>query len=193
MPSTRQRVIETLQAQRTATASEIGRALQITPADARHHLATLLLEGVIVPIGRQTAQGRGRPAQRYSLASLAHPDHYELLAPALLAEALEHIPTSERESFQRNALARLAGEQKPTGSLTTRLVGAIQRLNELGYSARWEAHASAPHLILDQCPFKSLVDGINGANELDIYLLEALLNAPVRRIGQGWMYEVGKR
>ncbi len=78
--------------QRFATAREIGRLLQITPADARYHLVTLLQEGVIVPAGSSPAQGRGRPAQRYSLTSLTRPERYDLLAPALLAEALKVTP-----------------------------------------------------------------------------------------------------
>ena len=193
MPSTRQRVIETLHMQRFATAREIGHLLQITPADARHHLVTLLQEGVIVPAGISPAQGRGRPGQRYSLASLARPERYDLLAPALLAEALKVLPTSEQESFLRCAMRGLAGEQKPSGSLTKRLVGAIQRLNELGYAARWEARLAAPHLILERRPFEALFTGLPGTAELDVYLLEALLGAPVRRIGEGGVYEVGKR
>jgi predicted ArsR family transcriptional regulator len=192
MPSTRQRVIETLQMQRLATAREIGRLLQITPADARHHLVSLLQEGVIVPVGSSPAQGRGRPAQRYSLRSLARPERYDLLAPALLAEALKGLPTSEQESFLRRAMGSLAGEHKPSGSLTKRLVGAIQRLNELGYAARWEARAAAPHLILERRPFEALMTGLPGTVELDVYLLETLLGAPVRRIGEGGIYEVGR-
>lgn len=193
MASTRQRIIETLHMQRLATAREIGRLLQITPADARYHLVTLLQEGVIVPAGSSPAQGRGRPAQRYSLRSLARPERYDLLAPALLAEALKTLPTSEQESLLRHAMRGLAGEQKPSGSLTKRLVSAIQRLNELGYAARWEARLAAPHLILERRPFEALITGLPATFELDVYLLEALLGAPVRRIGEGGVYEVGKR
>jgi len=192
MKSTRQRVLEILGAQRGATAREISRLLQITPADARHHLATLLQEGAIIPIGNPTGQGRGRPAQRYCLASLARHSNYELLAPALLVEALERIPGSDQESFLRSAMRRLAGERKPSGSLTARLVGTIQRLNELGYPARWEAHLAGPHLILERQPFEELLAKHAAAAELDIYLLEALLGTPVRRI-DGGLYVVGKR
>jgi len=65
-------------------------------------------------------------------------------------------------------------------------------LNELGYPARWEAHGRCPHLILERHPFEELSEHA-GARELDVYLLEALLGVPVRRIGRGCIYEVGKR
>ena len=191
MKSTRQRVLEVLGAQRGATAREISRLLQITPADARHHLTTLLHEGVIIPIGNPTGQGRGRPAQRYGPASLTRHSNYELLAPALLVEALERIPVSDQESFLRSAMARLAGERKLAGNLTARLVRTIERLNELGYPARWEARLAGPHLILERQPFAELSEHA-GAAELDIYLLEALLGVPVRRIDGGHVYIVGK-
>ena len=192
MPNTRQRVLEILGDQRAATAREISRLLQITPADARHHLATLLQEGAILPIGKPTGLGRGRPAQRYGLASLARPSYYELLAPALLIEALEYIPAADQERFLRGVLQRLAGAREPSGSLTARLVGTIQRLKELGYAARWEAHAAGPHLILEQRPFEELSALHDGAGDLDIYLLEALLGVAVRRIEGGHVYVVGK-
>ena len=89
-------------------------------------------------------------------------------------------------------MRRLAGERKPSGSLTARLVGTIQRLNELGYPARWEAHAAGPHLILESQPFDELSAQHPAATKLDIYLLEALLGAPVKRI-DGGLYVVGKR
>jgi predicted ArsR family transcriptional regulator len=192
MKSTRQRVLDVLTEQRAATAREISRLLQITPADARHHLANLLQEGAVVPVGNLTGPGRGRPARRYGLASLARHADYELLAPALLVEALQRIPAADQESFLRQALSRLAGENQPSGNLTTRLVGAIQRLNELGYAARWEAHAAGPHLILERQPFAGLSAQHAAAADLDIYLLEALLGTPVRRIDEGSVYVVGK-
>jgi predicted ArsR family transcriptional regulator len=192
MKSTRQRVLEVLAGQRTATAREISHLLQITPADARHHLANLLQEGAVVPVGNPSGEGRGRPAQRYSLASLARHVDYELLAPALLVEALARIPAPGQESFLRAALGRLAGERKPSGNLTARLVSAIQRLNELGYAARWEARLGGPHLILERQPFAGLSAQHAAAADLDIYLLEALLGSPVRRIDGGNIYVVGK-
>ena len=111
--------------------------------------------------------------------------------PALLVEALARIPGSDQERFLRSAMARLAGERRPAGSLTARLVEAIQRLNELGYPARWEARLAGPHLILEKRPFTELSEHA-GAGELDIYLLEALLGVAVRRIEGGHVYVVGK-
>jgi predicted ArsR family transcriptional regulator len=193
MTSTRQRVLETIGGQRAATAREISRLLQITPADARHHLAILLQEGAIVPAESPPLPGRGRPARRYRLASDVQTDPYELLAPALLAEALERIPIPEQDSFLRSVMARLENDHKPSGSLTARLVGAIQHLDELGYAARWEAHAAGPHLILERRPFEALMARVSGAGELDVYLLEALLGVSATRLDRGSVYVVGKK
>jgi predicted ArsR family transcriptional regulator len=183
MKSTRQRLLDLLEKQQTATASELSRALQVTEADVRHHLAALRRAGTVASLeedgqaGRPA--GRGRPARRYRLAERALEDNYEALAGALLDEVLAREAAEARTTFLKRIAARLAGGAQPEGSLAKRLVQAAQRLNELHYQARWEARPGAPQVTLGRCPYAALLPEHPELCQMDAALLEALLGAPV--------------
>src|SRR3989337_2857266 len=82
MKPTRQRILDYLASHTSATAAELSRALQVTPSDVRYHLGILVHEGTIVPTGERRSQGRGRPAQRYRLASQGREGKFDLLPHA---------------------------------------------------------------------------------------------------------------
>lgn len=223
MKPTRQRILDYLASRPAATASELSLALQVTPSDVRHHLGILSDTGVIVPIGKRRIKGRGRPAQRFCLASRESEGKFDQLSSALLDESLNGLKPAGREAFLRRIAARLAGKssqpvlgttqgelhssgEEPSArhhpsSLSVRLVRAIQRLSELGYHSRWEAHREFPRLILESNPFGTLSTHHPELFQLEVYLLEALLGVPITRItrpeqeatGQAYrVFEVGK-
>jgi len=217
MKSTRQRLLDYLRAHPDATAADLARGLRLTHADVRYHLNLLLGEGVLAVTGRRR-RGRGRPGRTLRLASAVDPQRFDLLSSALLSETLSDLSPEEQESFLRRLAERLgvlpvqvekgengvkrsaqrkAGEggrqasvltPHPT-SLAARLVTAVARLNDLGYRARWEAHAVSPRLILEHCPFSSLHNTHPELRRLDILLIETLVGEKVRRlptIRSGW-------
>ena len=206
MKPTRQRVLDYLASRTAATAIELSHALQVTPSDVRHHLRILVHEGAVVPTGERPIQGRGRPAQRYRLASQARQGKFDLLAGALLGESLTGLSPAGQEAFLRRVAARLAGTppqpvlgaaqgelrspvDRPSfhlhpSSLSARLVRAVQRLSELGYQSRWEARVEAPRLILERCPSAALLPQHPELRQLDVYLVEVLLGVPVTQIAR---------
>src|SRR3990172_8272800 len=101
MKPTRQRILDYLASHTSATAAELSRALQVTPSDVRYHLGILVHEGTIVPTGERLSQGRGRPAQRYRLASQGREGKFDLLASALLDESLTGLSLPRQETFRR--------------------------------------------------------------------------------------------
>jgi predicted ArsR family transcriptional regulator len=190
MKSTRLRLLDYLRAHPDSTAADLAHGLRLTHADVRYHLNMLLAEGVVVETGRRI-RGRGRPARTLRLASAVNPQRLDLLAKALLAENLAGISRAEKDAFLRRISSRLAELAQPSGrrgksnssrlqSLATRLVDCVARLNDLGYRARWEAHADSPRLILEHCPFSTLYPEHPDLERLDAILLETLLGTPVR-------------
>jgi predicted ArsR family transcriptional regulator len=157
MKSTRQRLLDILKNRPNTTAAELSRALQLTQADVRHHLSNMIAEGLVIATGYQRGGRRGRPAQKFSIATAALNNNFDLLSSALLTVSLQNLSPSDRLVFLRHVAAQLVGENTSGGPLAQRLVGAVVRLSELGYQARWEAHAEAPRLILEHCPFASLL------------------------------------
>ena len=62
--------------------------------------------------------------------------------------------------------------------------GAIERLNELHYQARWEASAAGPRLIMGHCPYAAIVADHPELCRMDAFLLETRLNASVEQIAK---------
>jgi predicted ArsR family transcriptional regulator len=55
-------------------------------------------------------------------------------------------------------------------------------LNHLNYQAHWEAHIENPRIILDHCPYHTLQAGHVELCQMDSYLLEILLDAPITQM-----------
>lgn len=180
MSSTRQQIISMLRNQKYLSAREISRALDLTPANIRHHLSILEQEGVIEPVGRLTSKDRGRPAQVFTLTHQSQSHNLDRLSNALLEELLQN----NRRGSSNDILARLASRlaqplPPPSPSLTQRLYQAVQRLNELNYQARWEAHAEAPRIYLEHCPYAMLLPEHPELCQIDQLLLSTLIDHPV--------------
>lgn len=175
MPRTtsRQEILQFLIKNRTATASEVARAMQMTPANARRHLSLMAADGRIEAF--HTSQGaRGRPVKVYRPCPRSSAQDREWLVRALL----EAIPADRRAA----ALIDIGGSIPITRGedgramdrrLVPRLNDAIVRLNEMGYVARWEAGVTGPRVILARCPFESLVEEYPELCSMDRSLLQA--------------------
>lgn len=189
MKTSRQRLLDYIQAHRAVTILELSRALRMTPANARHHLSVLQEQGLVQIVGRRRAAGKGRPAAIYGLSQQTQGHGLRALSGALLDElAGAQANPGPAERLHRVA-RRLAGDSLHRGgaggaSLSQRLVRSVQRLNELSYQARWEAHANAPRLILGYCPYADILHDHPELCQMDAALLEALAGAPVEQIAR---------
>jgi predicted ArsR family transcriptional regulator len=178
MKTSRQRLLEYIQNHRIVTSRELSRALKMTAANARHHLSILEEQGLVEVVGERPPRGRGRPARLFSLSAQALGHGLHELSAALLDELLSEKGDSQGQETLDRIAQRLVGskaEDESDGSLTRRLYHGIQRLNELGYQAHWEAHAEGPQVILGRCPYASLLSDHPELCRMDAALLEELL------------------
>ena len=162
----------------------------MTEANARHHLAILVEQGLVEVVGQRPAGGKGRPRQLYSPSRQALGDNLDRLADAVLAELLDGLTAEEKLSRLRKVAGRMAAQkgtapEKPArpgaAPMTQRLYNAIQRLNDWRYQARWEAHSGAPRLILGYCPYAAILPEHPELCAFDALLLENLLDNPVEQ------------
>ena len=65
--------------------------------------------------------------------------------------------------------------------ITRRLAAVIEFLNRLGYAARWEAHAAAPRIIFEHCPYALLVAKHPELCRMDAFLLMQRLDRQVEQ------------
>lgn len=192
MKPTRLRLLDYLERHPDSTAGDLARVLRLTHADVRYHLNLLHEEGAVQITGRQR-KGRGRPGRRYRLTADAPQDRSDLLAKALLGVITAELTPPDREALLQR-VARCLLEENPSqsephpvsqqgrGVSGTQLIRAVERLNRLGYRARWEARRGAPTLILAHSPFSAVQTSFSWLRRLDDLLVELILGLPVRRV-----------
>jgi len=157
MKTTRRRLIEYLGVKKVASARELARGLKLTAADARHHLTSLEDEGVVQVVERRS-QGRGRPIQLYGLTREINRHNLDKLADAVLSVCIDGLPDEHKtEALEQIALHIAEGYQTQDGNFTQQLTRAVRHLNTLNYQARWEAHLSAPRILISHCPYTSVL------------------------------------
>jgi predicted ArsR family transcriptional regulator len=185
MLTTRHRILEYIRSKKAATAPEIGSALHMTAANARHHLSALRDEGVVLVTGQRPQKGRGRPVDLYRLAQPLTHHNLDGLAHSLLIELLKDAPEQEKEAYLERISHHLTSGISPTTkNLTQRLTQAVQRLNQLNYQARWEAHAQGPRLIFQHCPYAGIIVEHPEVCAIDRHFLRLLLGLPVQQVSK---------
>ncbi len=177
---TRLRILDYLRKQQTATARELSRALGMTGANIRHHLAILELNELIEYISLHQ-EGRGRPENIYGLSRKVLGDGLDELAGALLIVWLKNATETTLETSLRSVALQLGGDTQPDILLTRRLTRLVERLNELHYQARWEAGMNGPNIILGHCPYAAIVPSNPELCRMDTFLLEHWTCSPVKQ------------
>jgi len=205
MPTSRQKILAYIRKYLIASAVDISHALEMTQANARHHLAHLETEGLIEVTGQRRGRGRGRSAQVYTLSRAARGVNLEHLAIVLIEECLAGLSSSAREDALRRIARRLAMTGKnqgvnPTGStsltsqstsITRSLAMTIERLNELHYQARWEASAAGPRIYLGHCPYAGIVGAHPELCQMDAFILGERLGLLVQHVAKLQQSEKG--
>jgi predicted ArsR family transcriptional regulator len=187
---TRLRILDHLRKHHSASAAELSRALQMTVANIRHHLAVLVENDLLEVVGWRR-EGRGRPKQVYGLSRHVLGDGLDELSGSLLDEWLGGLSENEREQALGRLAGRLAGPSEANAPLTRRLAVTVERLNRMHYQSRWEASPSGPRLILGHCPYAAIIKKHPELCRMDALLLEQSLGRPLKqtakleRLGSG--------
>jgi predicted ArsR family transcriptional regulator len=185
----RERLLDVVRTQRTTTAAELARLMQMTEANARHHLAILKAQGLVQIAGQRQAAGKGRPTLVYSLSEVAAGHNLAGLASAIMDELDFCLEGDERsEVLKRVAIRMCTDNGRPAmpvaTSLTQRLYQAVQRLNEMHYQARWEARSSSPRIILEHCPYAAILHNRSPVCQMDANLLGELVGMEVEQVAR---------
>jgi predicted ArsR family transcriptional regulator len=178
--TTRLRILDYLRRQRTASVHELSRALSMTGANIRHHLAVLESNYLVESIS-QRQERRGRPENVYGLSRRLLDDGLDELAEAMLNVWLKNGTEAALEAGLRSMALQLGGENMPEPDLPLkhRLTRLVSRLNELHYQAHWEAGVDGPHVFLGHCPYAAIIASNPELCQMDAYLLERWTGLPV--------------
>ncbi len=184
----RQKILAFLKKQNIATATEIGTALRVTPANVRHHLSLLAADGLVEVVSLRGQGQRGRPQKVYRLGSAVLGDNLAPLAQALLGQISPEQMESTLEALGRALAGTLPERSAP---LMRRLALTVERLNAMRYQARWEAHLRGPRLVLGHCPYAAIIEGHPELCRMDAVLLQTLLGVGVEQIAKLEQTEMG--
>lgn len=184
----RQKILAFLKKQNIATAAEIGAALRMTPANARHHLALLITDGLVEVVSLRGQRQRGRPQKVYRLGNTVLGDNLAGLADTLLGL----VPPELAESMPERLGRVLAGPPPERAlPLMRRLALTVERLNAMHYHARWEATPTGPRMVLGHCPYAAIIERRPELCRMDAVLLQTLLGMNVEQFAKLEQTEVG--
>ncbi len=180
MTTARQKILDYLQEQQSATVEELSKVFQVTPANIRHHLSILTGQGSVKVIGSKAAPAKGRPSQIYSSTLCCDRNNLDQLSEILVSFFIDNCQAEETDVILKKVANRLISKFSiEKVNPTRRLYAAIHTLNRLNYQAHWEAHVENPRIMLGHCPYNSLQDHHPSICQLDKHLLESLLDTPV--------------
>jgi predicted ArsR family transcriptional regulator len=183
----RQKIFSYIRKHQAVTAAEIARDLNMTAANARHHLGILRKNGQVAVIAKRSAGTRGgRPCLVYGLSRHMLGDGLPALSHHLLGEMLESVNARQRASLLEKLGKRLSGSctRGASPSPMIRLAETVKQLNRLGYRSRWEAHATGPRIILEHCPYAAIIRQHPELCEMDAALLRNCLDGAVEQIAK---------
>ncbi len=182
MTNARQKILNYILEQQSATADELSKVFSVTPANIRHHLSILMGQGCLKIVGQKVRRGKGRPAQIYSAAQQSNQNNLEQLTDTLLSTLLG-ASQSYKSSVLLQDIARQMVDKYSldTHNPTRRLYSSIRVLNRMSYQAHWEAHVENPRIMLGHCPYLSILEHHPEICQMDGYVLQELLDTPVRQ------------
>ncbi len=179
----RQKILNFILEQQSATVEELSKVFKVTPANIRHHLSILIGQGTVQIIGQKAAALRGRPAQIYGSTQQSNQNNLDYLTEALLSTLLQNSGPDERyQSLDKIARKMVANFKLDTYNPTRRLYSSIRILNRMNYHAHWEAHIENPRIMLGHCPYRAILDHHPEICQMDAFMLQELLATPVSQV-----------
>jgi predicted ArsR family transcriptional regulator len=183
----RQRVLDHIGRRNTASAAQIGQALDMSAATVRHHLSILLADGRIVIAGATGRSRPGRPEKIYRLSDRMAGENFGVLSDIALDAWLGGLVGSRRDAAIRTmaeGIAERMGTINKNLPAPKQVVQLIAGLNRMHYQARWEAGAEGPRFLFGHCPYAAIIDRHPELCTMDASLLSGQMGADVQQLAK---------
>jgi predicted ArsR family transcriptional regulator len=185
MHTTRLAVVDALRGSGQATVNQLATMVGIKAITVRHHLNTLLAEGLIVQ--EEKRQAVGRPVHIYHLTERAegfYPQTYHRLADRLLNHLKQTLTPEAANTLIRSLATTMAAEireQLECLPETDRLRRLTEWLAQEGFMARWQLTSEGAHLVEYRCPYFSISQHHPELCQIDEILIRVALNTELSR------------
>jgi predicted ArsR family transcriptional regulator len=183
MITRREKILNYIIEQQSATAEELSKVFKVTPANIRHHLSILSSEGSVQIIGQKLALRRGRPIQIYAATCISSQNNLDQLTEALFTILLMDSTSSDRNTMLQKIATIMVEKYKPDSfNPTRRVYMSVRTLNRMNYQAHWEAHISNPRIMFGHCPYHDILGKHPEVCQLDNFVLQELFGTKIRQI-----------
>ncbi len=181
--STREIILETIKANRQAKVEQLAEAANVSPVTVRHHINSLLAEGLIE--ATSVRRKVGRPYYVYSLSEQGQemfPKRYVRLTNRLLDELKSVMPQEAIEQIFKGVVQGVVNEHRTHFEglpLEQRLDYLVDLLGEEGFLASWQKTADGYTLTEHNCPYYSIGQEHGEICIIDKELILSVVQTPV--------------
>jgi predicted ArsR family transcriptional regulator len=172
MQTTRTAILQYMTHHPGSSAADLGRFLEMTPANIRYHLGILEAEGLVQVSGQRPVGGSGRPILLYNLRSETLGENILPVLEAIL-EALSGRADINL-ILEDIASCLVADVPAAPGNRISTLNQAVAFLNEHHYRANWKATPAGPQVELRHCPYRDLAQTQQHLCRIDELVLSAI-------------------
>ncbi|MFN7035001.1 MAG: helix-turn-helix transcriptional regulator [Bellilinea sp.] len=184
--STRDKIMHTLLNNPRSTINELAEAVGINAISVRHHLNSMLADGLVV--SEEERHGVGRPRLVYYLTERGlekFPTRYFRLANRLLGRLKETLPASAVETIFAEMARDLAEDHlraTQNMSLEEKLDFLKKLLSEEGFIIEWEKIGDSYHIHEITCPYFHVTQAHPEVCMVDQTLISTVLSLQAQKI-----------
>jgi DeoR family transcriptional regulator, suf operon transcriptional repressor len=186
MKSTRERILQALLVHPRSTITNLAGEVGINDISVRHHISTLLIQGLIR--AEEERHGIGRPRQVFSLTeagSEMFPTNYLKLTTKILDQMKNSMPAQVVEKlFTEIALEMSANYKQLAEKMTLEeKLNLIQNLlSREGFTVDWERSGDEYRINEISCPYLHVGQNHPEVCTVDKTLIATILSTPVEKI-----------
>lgn len=185
MKSTRDRILQTLLEHPQSTVIDLANAVNINGISVRHHLSSLLADGLVV--AEEVRHGVGRPKQVFSLTETGlerFPTRYLRLTNRLLDQLKRSLPEEALQQIFNDIASRITSTYAQKGYALTmeqKLDILKEFLMEEGFSIDWKKNGDEYILNEITCPYFQVGQSHPELCALDKAIISQILSTPVEK------------
>lgn len=186
MKSTREKILENLMENPQSSINDLARVVSINSISVRHHLTSLLAEGLVQ--GEEERHGVGRPRMVYSLSQKGierFPNRYFELTSRLLDQMKESLPPAVINKFFTDIAENMIKDfEKSTEGFSTeqKLDYIKELLQKQGFSVSWKKEDSRYLIYENGCPYFHISQSHPEVCSVGHTLISRVMDIPVSKV-----------
>ncbi len=154
---------------------DLSSDLDLTPADIRYQLKTLISTGLVEPLQPEPALARGRPAARFVAISRVPVANVFFLLDLFAEQIIDYFPKLTPDEIAELMWKSIKKKLNLSSSPYEKVIHILRFLDSMGVKTSWEAGKYGPKIIIINNPYQIKM------NPLSFHkLMDSLINLALR-------------